>query len=399
MKDAFRWVGRIGLVVGLLLGGVWVLLNAGSVNRDRACQLQQWPSEKWCPKPENPTVEDLGVILRERIRQSPGDSDLYARWVRLLAAQQSTSSKDVEAALVLVQPLAPADLELRRLALKVAIERRNWTDVAKSASSLANDFNDPVGGQILLGLIEQNLALAEIDRLVQPKSKWYRTALEYSLREGKGLTLLVPFLPAALEADVIDLDTGLKWVGALANKGLWLDAYSVWVAIAGEVPSSLYNGDFSRDVLDSPFDWREAVRNSSKKGAALSIADFPGRTRSMEMSFNGKAFDAALLEQYLMLTGPTYQLEFDYVLDRFKSSNGLAVVLRCVQGGTELTRIDLPAEGTTRWRSEKKDFRLSPDCGFAVSLRIETLSELDAKTGVSGTIAFDDFKLAPKAPL
>jgi tetratricopeptide (TPR) repeat protein len=194
----------------------------------------------------------------------------------------------------------------------------------------------------------------------------------------------------------LDDDEAGRWFTRLEQDGQWGEAYSRWISRAGidlrqGVPL-VFNGSFERAVTGIGFDWTmrgepgveiERVRIAGASGNYAAQATFR-RRRANDMGF----------QQTLLLAPGAYTLSFRARADNLRSDRGLAWDIVCVTGGAPIAtspRLD----GSFDWKTVSTDVNVPATNCPAQRLVLTNPGAGGSAKVVSGTLWFDDFKIAP----
>ncbi|MGP1682436.1 MAG: hypothetical protein ACTS8S_08945, partial [Giesbergeria sp.] len=190
----------------------------------------------------------------------------------------------------------------------------------------------------------------------------------------------------------------LGQIERLKQGNYWLDAYSLWVALLGQVQDGLYNPGFDRRASLRGFDWSWPHQRAGKVGAQVTQVSAAPRVGNMlQVEMTGRAaLPQPLVSQPVLLLGSQFRLTGRYMSERLRSREGLVWALRCAAGGERFAQSEMLKETQKEWRPFQLDFEMPAECGGAARLQLEATAAWEARAGMAGVVYFDDFELRPR---
>lgn len=184
----------------------------------------------------------------------------------------------------------------------------------------------------------------------------------------------------------------------LVSKNLVPQAYYAWLQFipADQVKNLpfLYNGNFEYHLSNLPFDWTVIPVD----GANISFTQVPGQDkRGLFVEFSGQRVAFQNVIQLLVLPHGKYKLSGLYRTDDLENQRGMSWRIYCAQrnDGIAIAETDRVSGMSDGW----KDFELTfdvpegDDC-TAQWLRLELAARVEAEQDVSGSVWYDDLKIA-----
>ena len=383
------WMGLWLAVFGALCVWAW------PQQMERGCWLAEWPFEEGCSDYASGRLKTTTPAeLRAHLERNIGDGRSYLRLTGALAKQ----GDEVAAPLLpWLQKLAPHYDEALALRASASLRATNYADAAQALAILVE--RGQAGAQAPLVAMMLEPTTQELVRaLLTPQSRWLEPVLG-SLGAQVPVDALQPFVIEGWKLGVLRQTTVLGQIERLKQAGFWLDAYSLWVAMLGQVQDGLYNPGFDQRASLRGFDWNWLPQRGSKVGvqvAQVSAAPRSGNMLQVEMTGRA-ALPQALVAQPVVLLGDRFRLTGRYMSDRLRSREGLVWALRCAAVGERFAQTDTLQDTQKEWRPFQLDFEMPAECGGAARLQLEATAAWEARAGMAGVMYFDDFELRPRA--
>lgn len=371
------------VAVCMAVGLAW---RSVDINLERACAVADTPYLPLCPA-DLPGSEQRLVRLRARIASNPGDSAAY---VQLALFDRSAARPALQAAAARLSPVNPNVLLLQAIA---ALDAQDWPRAVGPLVHLAEHYANQPSALVLARLIAggQGQLLAEH---LRPSSRWLPQVLGQMPQVAGVFSAGLPLVAQAMQRGALDPGTLPAYIRQLKAAGAWADAYSLWLVLHGRALPVLYNGSFDQPFLPDGFDWElGAPLPSSRAGAITDQLAVDQRGLVLDIRFTGRTVSSPVLRQHLFLGEGRYRLRGDYKASQLRVEQGLVWRVRCT--APELPASQSAALGDTAgaWQAFTFEFVIPAGCGLVAALQLETYEPLNAATGITGKVAFDDFSL------
>lgn len=381
-------IGLVALAAGAaaLLGWQSVQVNLG-----RACAVDDTPYLPLCY--ESSSQEQRFAALRSRILTNPGDSGAYVQLAMLDRLTSRGEQTNAAAA-----RLAPVDPTVMAMQVTSALERQDWAAAVGPLVDLVAYRNNGQAALMLARLIGAGKGELLAGHLVQ-ETRWFEQVLGQMANARAPWSAALPLVTRALNANALDREAVLTYIGRLKEAGAWIDAYSLWLTLNGRPLPILYNAGFDQPFVTSGFDWEVRLQvPPSRAGAVVERTIAENRGAVLDVRFTGRAIQAPMVKQQLFLGEGRYRLQGDYRGSELRMEQGLAWVVRCTPAAAQAGRSTSLGNTAGTWQHFEFEFSVPPGCGPVASLQLETYAAVDAFTGTRGRIAFDAFSLQKAGP-
>lgn len=383
------WIGLWLLLAGALCLWAW------PQQIERGCWLAEWPFEDGCSDYASGKLETTTPTQQiAHLERNIGDGRAYLWLTANLAAQGDELATPL---LPWLQKLAPHDNQALILQASASLRAEDYAGAAKALALLVERGQASARAPLVAMMLEprtQEVVRAQLTA----ESRWLDPVLA-SLGAQVPVDALQPFVNEGWRLGVLRQGTVLGQIERLKRSGYWLDAYSLWVALLGQVHDGLYNPGFDRRASLRGFDWSWPQQRSGKVGvqvAQVSAAPRPGNMLQVEMTGRA-ALPQALVAQPVVLLGSGFRLSGRYMSDRLRTREGLVWALRCAAGGERFAQSEVLEETQKEWRRFELDFEMPAECEGAARLQLEATAAWEARAGIAGVMYFDDFELRPRA--
>lgn len=374
-----------------LFGAALLCFWAWPAQWQRGCWMGEWPFEQGCSAyPQGAKEGNTSSVYLEHLQRNVGDSRAWTWLVGTLAQEEDPR---VQALLPRALELAPNHPTVLALQATAQLESSDWGAAVKTLITLL-ERNQPQARPALLGLMMSEDTQPLVLEQLSAEAHWLDTLLA-SLEAKMPASALLPFISAGQELGLLKPATIRTLVGRLKAEGAWVDAYVLWVASKGEVGAGLYNSGFDRPFSQNGFDWEWASQTGPRQ--AFRVAQVPASPNPgsmLELTLTGRGvLPTPIVSQALILPGPRYRLRGKYMTDRLLSKEGLVWALRCAAGGERWAHTAPMRETQRKWASFELEFEVPLQCAAAVRLQLETSAAWESRSGVAGTVVFDDFSI------
>jgi hypothetical protein len=372
-----------GLVACCIAGALLVGWISVAVNLERACALEESIAAAFCPSPA-PGSAAQSEMLVARIAREPGDSNA------LTALALNDRSPQRERFIALAGELAPREPNVLLLKGAAALDRRDWAAAAPPLVELLENRDIPLAALALLWLVQNGLADV-LEPHVRPQSRWLTRLLGEIRRTETPLGAALPLITQAMRVDGIDADTVRAYVRELKSRGLWADAYALWLSMHGGKGPLLFNASFDHVFEADGFDW-EAPASASARRAGARVDRRPTEQRGsvLEVQLTGRPIEVPVVRQYLFIAPGRYRLHGDFLARQLRMEDGMVWVLQCAGGEAARSRA---FKGDSPWGPFDFEFTVPANCGLVASLQLQPATASDAALGTRGRVAFDAFTI------
>jgi len=382
------------ITLWLVLAGV-LCVWAWPQQIERGCWLAEWPFEQGCSDFSSGKLETTTPTQQiAHLERNIGDGRAFLWLTANLAGQDDDLATPL---LPWLQKLAPHDDQALTLQASASLRNEDYASAAKALTLLV-ERGEANAREPLVALMLEPTTQEFVRAELTPQSRWLDPVLA-SLSAQVPVDALQPFVSEGWSLGVLRQNTVLSQIERLKRDGYWLDAYSLWVALLGQVHDGLYNPGFDRRASLRGFDWTWPQQRAGKVGvqvAQVSAAPRPGNMLQVEMTGRA-ALPQALVSQPVVLLGSRFRLTGRYMSDRLRSREGLVWALRCASGGERFAQTEVLEETQKEWRNFELDFEMPAECGGAARLQLEATAAWEARAGIAGVMYFDDFELRPRA--
>ncbi|MBG9389049.1 tetratricopeptide repeat protein [Caenimonas aquaedulcis] len=373
-----RALAAAGFALAALAG--WC---AWRVNLDRACVVQDTPYLSLCGAPARGS-EGAIAALRARLDSNPGDANAY---VELALAQRSAPAV---AAASQVAPMQPSVLMLQAVA---ALEKEDWTHAIAPLVQLVEHRDTPQAALVLARLIAGGQG-ALMSPYLKPGTHWLPRVLAQLPQARANISVALPLIVQALQAGILEPDAIRSYTRQLKAAGSWADAYSLWLALQGRSLPILFNAGFDNPFQPDGFDWEiPAAGSAGRAGAIVERKGAEERGAVLDIRFTGRPIALPMARQPLFIGEGRWRLKGDYLARQFRAEQGLAWVVQCTASAAPAGRSEPLGDTGGAWRAFQFDFTVTPACGMAAVLQLETFAAQEAVLGARGRVAFDAFSL------
>lgn len=382
------WMGLWLAMAGMLCAWAWPL------QIERGCWLAEWPFEQGCSEYASGSLKTTTPAEQiAHLEKNIGDGRAFLS----LAANLASTDEDASTPLLpWLEKMAPHDNRALGLQANASLRAQDYGNAARALVLLVERGEVAARAPLVAMMLEpstQEIVHAQLT----PQSRWLEPVLTSLGAKTPAYTLL-PFVIEGWKLGVLRESTVLGQVERLQRDGYWLDAYSLWVALLGQLQDGLYNRGFDRRASLRGFDWSWSPQRAGKLGAYVGQVSATPRSGSvLQVEMTGRAaLPKALARQPVVLLAERYRLTGRYMSDRLRSREGLVWALRCASGGERFAQTGVLEETRKEWRSFQLDFEMPAECGGAAALQLEATAAWEARAGMAGVIYFDDFELLPR---
>ncbi|MCL6545613.1 MAG: tetratricopeptide repeat protein [Bryobacteraceae bacterium] len=179
-------------------------------------------------------------------------------------------------------------------------------------------------------------------------------------------------------------------------------ALTVWAAYVGPgeegypLRNLIYNGDFERPVLSSPFDWRITPAG----GAAASLEQYGGNCGRQCLHIEFRGTDNLTYEhvsQLVFVKPGRYRFQANLRAESITTDQGVGFRIRDYENPSRLDWTTERLLGSTGWRRVEVEFPVSPPARLlAVQVFREPSWKFDNQ--ISGSVWIDCVRLEPVTP-
>lgn len=383
------WAGLWLALAGALCAWAWPL------QMERGCWLAEWPFEQGCSGYASGQLETTTPTQQTaHLEKNIGDGRAFL-W---LAANLAGQDEDLATPLLpSLQKLTPHDNRALALQANASLRAQDYGNAAKVLVLLVERGEAAARAPLVAMLLEPSTQQF-VHAQLTPQSRWLDLVLA-SLGAQVPVDTLQPLVSEGWKLGVLRQSTVLGQIERLQKEGYWLDAYSLWVALLGQVQDGLYNPGFDRRSSQRGFDWIWSQQRAGKVGVQVQqVSATPRGGNLLQVEMTGRAaLPMPLVRQPVVLLGERYRLTGRYMSDRLRSREGLVWALRCATGGERFAQTAVLEETQKEWRSFQLDFQMPAGCLGVASLQLEAAAAWEARAGMAGVMYFDDFELRPRA--
>jgi hypothetical protein len=390
LKSVFLKHWSIPVAVALLLAAA-----SAYFNREWLCSSRQWTSEQFCPEiSKDPTVRIQ--TLERRIKRNPGDSEAWIQLAIEWSTLDPVGGRDSRAVLDGALKLAPNDHRLKRLQARRALMGGDFNLAIGILVNLVQDLKDAQSATALAGLMQYQPALDVMIQRVQGGADWLVPVLQASTRSKIPVDLALPIVARAIELKLYTPEIAQAMIPPLKARGLWHEAYALWLAWQNKPIMLPFNGSFDNGFTPNGFDWELGALPSSRIGVRVGQPEVEDHGRVLELDFIGRNIPNIIVRQPMLLTNPRYSFIGEYRTKDLKTREGLSWAVLCGTDGTEVARSTGLLDTEQNWRPFKLDFELPSKCNMLAILQLQPRSEFDAVAGMRGQIQIDNLRLESK---
>jgi hypothetical protein len=383
------WIGLWLLAFGALCLWAWPR------QMERGCWLAEWPFEQGCADYSSGKLETTTPSQQvAHLERNIGDGRAYMWLTANLAAQDDELATPL---LPWLRKLVPHDNQALALQASALLRAGDYERAARALALLV-ERGEAKAREPLVALMLAPETQDAVRAQLTPESRWLDPVLA-SLSAQVSVDALQPFVTEGWKLGVLRQSTVLGQIDRLKREGFWLDAYSLWVALLGQVHDGLYNPGFDRRASLRGFDWTWPQQRAGKVGVQVSqVSAAPRNGYLLQVEMTGRAaLPQALVAQPLVLLGSQFRLTGRYMSDRLRAREGLVWALRCADGGERFAQSEVLEETQKEWRGFTLDFEMPAECQGAARLQLEAAAAWEARAGIAGVMYFDDFELRPRA--
>ena len=389
---------RVAAMVALVAGALWLGWKAWDVNITMSCWKDEWPHLAVCDDILGRTPAEKVAKLQERLSQNPGDAEakvLLANWARL---PNAPAGMDGPALLAAAIQAAPQDGRVLRMQANDALKAQQWPQALDPLMRLSRYHGDAEASQTLAVLIgnanRDERVMAALMAATQPDGAWLDRPLRAMPRAEQPVGNAMPLILALMEGGGLTPSLGQYLIIQLKKENRWMEAHALWRHLWNRPLPLVFNGDFEQAFVRGGFDWEVADANDHRSGARVSTVGRSDRGQVLQVDFSGKAMRPPVLRQDLLLLPGNYALSGRMQSGDLRSEQGLAWVLSCAKDDRELARSPALKATGREWTSWRVAATMPADCaGFGARLALQTFAPYEAKTGLRGTVLFDDLQI------
>jgi hypothetical protein len=252
---------------------------------------------------------------------------------------------------------------------------------------------------ILSGIGDQPKAREPFIALLNSAPPWRANFLKEYPRLTKDLSGLLDLLLSVKDGPNPPTDEELRpYLELLVSQNLVPRAYYAWLQFlpADHVKTLplLYNGNFEYHLSNLVFDWVVTPMD----GAKISFTQVPGQDkRGLFVEFSGQRVAFQNVIQLLVLPHGKYKLSGLYRTDDLENQRGMSWRIYCAQrnDGIAIAETDRVSGTSDGWKDFQTTFDVpeGDDCA-AQWLRLELAARVEAEQDVSGSVWYDDLKIA-----
>lgn len=387
-----------GLGVRLALGAVLTALAialayvAWGRNLEQACTLKQWPELPSCLHSANDVPLQVQA-LHQRIARNPGDSAAWIDLAVLSSQPVNATGLNHNAVLDTATQLAGEDYRLQRLQAARAIQLQQWPHAVDWLVRMVQDNSNGSAAVALAALMREPQALAAMQTHIKPGARWLGPVISAMSQAGVPVVLAMPLVVKALPQQSLSPELTQGLLRQLKADGQWLEAHALWTAWLGHPVPLLFNGDFDQGFIAGGFDWEVTPVSPSKAGALVRQVALDKHGGVLQVEFTGRPVDIPVVRQSLVLLHKRFVFSGQFMATNLRVNEGLTWVLQCVNDKREIARTPALKDTAGQWQPFAVEFELTPGCGQAASLQLQTFAPYEAATGLRGQVSFDSFKL------
>lgn len=384
---------RYGLMclAGAAVAGLFWL--GATVHLRRACVLQDTPYLPLCGNVGGQTDAERVRELRTRIAADPGDS---IAWTQLTALETGANEPALFRA---ASVLAPADPNVLMWRAGHALTNNDLPQATELLVALVEFRGKGEASETLARLVASGQGTALLRPHLRSAARWLPPVLAALSALKLPVGAALPLLAEASAKNAVGKQTVQAYIRDLKRAGEWSDAYGLWIAQQKQPTGLLHNGRFDQPFEPDGFDWEVTSVPPSRTGAVITQRGSGNRGQVLDIQFNGKALVVPLLRQYIFMPPGKYLLRGQFMSSRLRTEQGLAWTMRCSndKAATGLAgRSEALTDTLGTWKTFQFAIAAPSDCGQVISLQLETVSPLEAASGLKGRIAFDNFELVPE---
>jgi hypothetical protein len=370
--------------IALAALAVVVFWLAASAHLARTCLVMDTPYLPLCDAAPPSRGESLAAA-RARIARNPGDSDA---WTKLLVLQPG------EASLRGAALLAPNDpVVLRRRAANL-LEKGDMSGAVALLVDMLRYRNAPEAAVVLAQLAAAPEGPALLGPHLDQAKDWLPQVLASMESQKLPVSRALPLVAEASAAGNLPVEAQRNYMRGLKIGGYWLDAYGLWLARHKQELPLLYNASFDEAFELDGFDWEFPQVARSRAGSITDQPTVARRGRVLGIEFTGRRLLRPIAAQYVFAPPGSYRLRGDYMGSKLRSQEGLAWVVRCMNGSNPaLGRSPALLDTGGVWRNFELLFTVTDSCGPVVRIQLDVVADFEAATGVRGEMDFDNFSL------
>ena len=371
-----------------LAGAAAVMALSVAAHWQRACEVHDTPYLPICPAGADGKTAPSLQEASDKLGRNPGDS---SAWMDLLQAQADMPS---DALLKASAAVAPNDVNVQRWQAARALQEDRLAEGVAGLVRILEYRSGAKEAQILAALIARGDGAALLAPHLATAKAWLPPVIAAmgTLKVPAGLALTL--VAQAIAQDALPPESRQAYMRALKRDGQWLDAYGLWMAQHKQAPL-LYNASFDDAFEPDGFDWEFSPVVRSRSGFFLQQETIARRGHVLDVEFTGRAFPNPVLWQYVFLPPGTYTLHGEYSASSFRSENGLAWSVQCLQGSKAIVgRSPALQDSGGVWKPFELGFTVPPECGPVARLQLGPAAGYEALTGMRGRVAFDNFGLS-----
>ena len=343
--------------------------------------------------PDGPDAE----ALRALVRDNPAETVALLG----LAAQDQQAGRSAEAAakLAAVRGLAPIARQSLEQSAAFQLRAGDYASAVQSLDRLAEEYRAydevfPVLAQLLAANDPSWGALAARN------PPWLGDFIQVQCARGLDPALLVPLLQRRVAAGRLRPAETDCVTARLRASGRWEQAYQAWLNTLPRDRLSdvghVYNGGFEYATAAVGFDWLPSRGGERATGHAVEFASTRGAggKRALRVSYSGKRQAVPPIVQLMALPAGRYELAGRARVDALNSVRGVQWVVRCASADASAP---LGASerflGSHEWRDFSMEVAVPAGCA-GQALQLEPVGMHEGTTFLSGTVWFDDLRLA-----
>ncbi|HPQ94698.1 MAG: hypothetical protein KDI44_08645 [Thiothrix sp.] len=226
---------------------------------------------------------------------------------------------------------------------------------------------------------------------------WWNAFFSYLINQNTAADLITAIYQQRLQSETpISNSERRSLVRYLLKEQQYSQAYFLW--LSGLDTESLklngivHDGGFEGNSYNSGFDWQYRNQNGVKF-TVTSTSGAKGK-RALNLKLNAKNLNFQNLSQLLQIPpGSTYQLSFNYRLDRLETDGGLSWRIRCLENN-QIIAESRPLSGRTSWNIVSLPFEVPPEGCSAQLLRLEASSPYAHRRNFKGSLWLDQIGIS-----
>lgn len=342
--------------------------------------------------------QDAAAIARRLLRTEPLQGPAFVMLARAAQAEGDDAAAHKLFAIALRR--APRDQYTRAWTIGAQLRVGNYDDALRNTSVLLRIAppRQEVLIPVLAQLTEKPAFASALAHTLAEQPQWRWAMLGYLLSHASHNAVDAVF--SRLQ-DLGSLSDGeaAQWFDRLTAAGLWGEAYSRWASglhlPRGTPLPSIYDGGFETKPSGIGFDWR----TGGAPGVIIERVQVDGATGSYaaQVSFFGRRVTDTHFAQTLLLAAGPHVLRFRARARRLTSDKGLEWAIGC-EGIEEPIASSPRLRGDFAWRPIELTFTVPEHGCPAQRLWLRNPGAAGAAKIVSGTLWFDDFRIAAPAP-